>query len=401
MRVYGKRLELLLSSDAAKEDVDKTFQVLQVLQQYPAFVFGHTGRDGTEAAIGPLWEKTAQLYLDAAAGAAPGSFEHAKCITMLTGWHAAPLFIDFMARSEDFSWEYYFGEKGGRIIESLDAYEQYHERLSVVLTSMLSLDGMCCLSSVPFPLFARWGDVEFASSTSDRCMKMYEKILQGPTGKAPPAIPYGHTMWPQMLYLLGRDADAVAFMKRMKVDGPNAVATFDLLATQSTFVNARGENTKLVSAHDLAWQSKVMWLLVSGDDPSVLDELPSADALAKVGNQESCVPGHCHARMNGSFELLWVALALEKHELSDEALSFADMSTESDMTVGGQPLQWVLSLALCCRGRVLAKQKKAAEATAAFDSALAVARSCGYNAFELMAAQDKARCVPTVALYAL
>ena len=71
------------------------------------------------------------------------------------------------------------------------------------------------------------------------------------------------------------------------------------------------------------------------------------------------------------------------------------------MTVGGQPLQWVLSLALCCRGRVLAKQKKAAEATAAFDSALSVARRCGYNAFELMAAQDKARCVPTVALYAL
>ena len=49
---------------------------------------------------------------------------------------------------------------------------------------------------------------------------------------------------------------------------------------------------------------------------------------------------------------------------------------------------------------VLAKQNmKVAEATKAFDSALAVARSCGYSGFEMMAAQDKKRCVPAIALY--
>eukprot|EP01052_Picozoa_sp_SAG31_P036992 SAG31_NODE_4700_length_3024_cov_2.572308_2_plen_472_part_00 len=400
MLVYGERLERLMSSDAAKEDVDKTFQALLVSQQYPAYIVAHTGRDGTEAAIGSLWAKSAQLYLDAAAGATPGSFEHAKYITMLTGWHAGPLFVDFLASSQDFNWVHYFGKEGSRIKESLDAYERYHERLTVVLTYLLTFDGMCCLTSVPFPLFARWGDVESARSTSDRCMKLFEGILQGPTGKAPCAFPYGTTMWPQMLYLLGKDADAVEFMKRMKVDGPNADATFDLLAKQSTFINARGEKTKLVSARDLAWQSKVMWLLVSGDDPSVLDKLPSADDLAQVGLDESCYPGHCHARMNSTFELLWVALACEKYDRLDQALSFAAMSVESDMAKGGQPLQWVLSLALCCRGRVLAKHKrKVAEATKAFDSALAVARSCGYSGFEMMAAQDKKRCVPAVALY--
>ena len=91
----------------------------------------------------------------------------------------------------------------------------------------------------------------------------------------------------------------------------------------------------------------------------------------------------------------WVALANERYGNYERAMVFADGGIQKDVMVPGANagVRW-RSLCHCIRGRILAKEAGTkVEALAAFEAAIAEAKSCELYYLECLALRDMDRCL--------
>eukprot|EP01052_Picozoa_sp_SAG31_P032984 SAG31_NODE_3673_length_3999_cov_2.498974_5_plen_187_part_00 len=153
----------------------------------------------------------------------------------------------------------------------------------------------------------------------------------------------GITEWPQILYLLSRNADAVKFLREATADWHNIIHTMSDIADRTPLIQ-RGRCVRLpglMNDVDLIWTIRALWVLVSNDEDisadQILSELPAAEDLANFGVFEDGDEKKCMhvSHMCCWTSLCWPALALEKLGQQDAALEYAEKELERDQTKGG------------------------------------------------------------------
>ena len=153
----------------------------------------------------------------------------------------------------------------------------------------------------------------------------------------------------------------------------------------------------MIAAEQSQFMTKVFWTLATGDSSHLdLDRLPAASDWALIGQVGG--PG---SKLNlGVMALLnstvWAALAFERLGRGGLALEWAAQALEDDLLLAGNENFLSRTLALGCRGRVLAATPgREAEAAAAFEDATAAAQHRGYNLLEAATLTDKQERLPS------
>ena len=136
----------------------------------------------------------------------------------------------------------------------------------------------------------------------------------------------------------------------------------------------------MIAAEQSQFMTKVFWTLATGDSSHLdLDRLPAASdwaLIGQVGGPGSKFNPGVMAFMNST---VWAALAFERLGRGGPALEWAAQALEDDLLLAGNENFLSRTLALGCRGRVLAATPgREAEAAAAFEDATAAAQHRGH-----------------------
>lgn len=118
-----------------------------------------------------------------------------------------------------------------------------------------------------------------------------------------------------------------------------------------------------------------------------LESLPDNDEILAYSMS---FPTHDHGAVHGIYHHCWMALAHESIGLHAGALRFADLQVETDLQKGGTPLiKWPQVIAWACKGRVLAKLNRHADALVSFQAAIKTSKE-SYSLMEAFAYRELA-----------
>ena len=95
-----------------------------------------------------------------------------------------------------------------------------------------------------------------------------------------------------------------------------------------------------------------------------------------------------HTYFNTIDSCLFAALAHERFGYDEQALAFAVMTCEEDLSKGGNEIAWTRSLAKSCRGRYYTKRGQYDEAQTQFQEAADLARFYKYGFIEALVLRD-------------
>ena len=407
---YEPRLQPLLESNASLDNVEGRASVFLMTTYYPAlFSVQRTG-----AASPPPEEysfavhsfTSMMMYVNAAEQAEPGSRKRARLLALAWNLNSGCAFVDMMSDAKcppdrtgvRFSWDVAFGPRGSLLNELAVSYDfATHHKLCLATHSF----DANLRTSWTFPFFARWGDLKSAHANCDRSVRNFKQFIQEP-------VPDGATLglmlceWPQMLYLLGREADAAELLTLAKADWTNADKTLQQLAARTPLFSmdeatppAPSPGGAFLSAKDMTWQIKMLFVLCTDEElevsaEQILAELPSPEELGKLGVWRG--PDGISLLHLGHYiawtSVLWAALALEKLGQGEAAMTYATKVLDTDQTQGGGHCGWQQSLAHRCRGRLLAASGELDLARVAFVEAETSAAAHGYWMFEALAVKD-------------
>ena len=153
----------------------------------------------------------------------------------------------------------------------------------------------------------------------------------------------------------------------------------------------------MIAAEQTKFVTKVLWVLATGDSSHLdLDRLPAASDWALIG-----LVGGPGSKLNLGVTLFmnscsWAALAFERLGRGGLALEWSAQALEDDPLLAGNENFLTRTLALGCRGRVLAATPgREAEAAAAFEDATAAAQHRGYNLLEAATLTDRQERLPS------
>ena len=385
--VYGAQLEPLLQSEAALEMPTLAMRAIVSMKIYPAVVAGDF--DTVAESHFQMW-KIMKPVVEQAETVAWSEFSVAFCTVL--GFY--PLFFEAMTRAKSFTWDGVFGPGGKRISDALQHYDP--DTMHDIIMSEITCDGFATGPASMFPVLFHWGDLATANANTEIALANMRSIKSSAAYvNVTPRTSMNYIFqwlipWPFMLHCLGRNGDAVEFMQETKIVPSEADETWHILAPLAPQVMKPRGNIQ----ESFGWAeetcvlvSKAAHSLVSGDS-SGIDEFASInfspDDFTALGQSTMTNMMILH----GWGCPVWVALAFERFGQSERALAFAAKSLETDKQAGGNPNQWLQSFALSCRGRILAAVGDAAEAEAAFESALAVVAGREYWFLEACVVHD-------------
>jgi hypothetical protein len=394
--LYMSRLTPLMDTKAAKAAAEMRSCVFLMRELYPnVFSVVRKGlRNAEEMLFGQLSNQFLSILLEGVRSAEPGSRRHKKLLALCFSFNISIAFLDMMTEHAEFDWEHSFGTRGQLLNDASRAYDfdKHHKQC----LKLFSFDGNLHPSHV-LPLFVHWGDLENANSNADRHLSSMTRFLTQPQADSW-TLAKGILEWPQMLYLLNRNADAMRFMREAGADWHAIIPTMADIVERTPLINEGNRVTlpAMMSGEDLIWNIRMLWLLVSDDAEisveQVLSELPAAEELAHFGvNYDGSKKTMHLSHMSCWTSLAWPALALEKLGQFDAALAYATKELETDQTSGGSNSARMHSLAQRCRGRLLASSGRMDEAHAAFDAAGDEAARNQYWMLAALAARDLAK----------
>ena len=201
----------------------------------------------------------------------------------------------------------------------------------------------------------------------------------------------------QQLHILGASKEVfTAFFAATQLTFSNATERMDELSkpAQGQVMSDLNNKNGAFSLNKMIWHTKAMFIL-NMDVPkpqsiAFLESLPDNEAYIAYS---MTMPTHDPSGHTNFNPACWLALAHEKVEMYSGALRFVDLQLETDVLKGGHSLsKWPQVIALACKGRVLAKLDRHAEALIAFQGAIAMSEKA-YSLMEAFALRELANYV--------
>jgi hypothetical protein len=213
--VYSPRLQALTRSIAASENVTGCAQILLMSEIWPDFMAVKRNGCGSLAELnfGKLVYKFCTMYVDALLREEPGSRRRAQLLVLTYTFNHGTCFIDLMLEAvPEFDWDKTYGTGGCLLTEASEAYD--FSSMHTAVKTVYSWDGNVRPTYV-MPLFVRWGDLQGAGANVDRGLGVFKQMM---ADSAPDAATWLICImeWPVVLHLMGRSADAVAFMRQSR-----------------------------------------------------------------------------------------------------------------------------------------------------------------------------------------
>lgn len=383
--VYGARVQELTSSEVCKSRPDFRFFTAMLLQFYPAFM-----RDMYDLSNVKVFGQIGiQCHRNAhrdAASFKQGSYDWTTLIclpiSLMCYRHTCQL-----ASQPEWDWDECCGPNG-----NLLTLASQHYRFATMHQKMIdfnSFDGIISVPSTSLPLLWHYGDVAGARANLDRSLDSLQTFLSNPSAVGTLTFVFASCCMPWALHVVGRDEDAAALMRQMKVDWHHAEATVQCIERLVPTMGDR-ESDPMFKTEDLLWHLRSLYALVARD-ASVYSQfrelLPSAAAYAELG--VISVPAALHANHGAGFTHLTAPmLVTERLGMREEAMAFATLGTSFDQTKGGSAHFVHHAHAHRCRGRLLAAQGHLTAAAAAFEASVQAAARCGYHLLEAVAVRE-------------
>ena len=287
---------------------------------------------------------------------------------------------DAIMRAPGFSWDL-LGKAGDVLVDHFDAYTSYEEH-HVHIVGMLGNDGHAMYAAAPFLAVLQYGRVQDAVQMVTRTLPLLQRIAETPDkpgyvlgflwGVQCNSICYhilGLSQHVKNLFaILGLSFDSTA----TKVDEVSKVEQGALL----TAMDHKGPGGGLISTKRCVWQIKCFCILHTNVPlPKAVAWLESLPDNAEFLEYALAMGSYDCGAVFGVHQTVWIALACEKVGLYESALRFADLQLEPEVSKGGTPAtKWAQVLALCCKGRALAKLDRNDNALSAFQAAIRTAK---------------------------
>ena len=246
-----------------------------------------------------------------------------------------------------------------------------------------------------------WGDVKAANEMMDRSIAHLKAMLAREELNTTTAMSYNLLY---ALYLLGRDAEAVALMQKLSLHWDVLPQTIEIWKEADALLLTGETDAHMMRTLDVVWCLRSFWLLIvsagsneddvvqsdAGSNDELAAQLPSAAQMANFGTlQDGHAAAGCHLGHSCAFtSVVWAALGHERLGRPDDALACVACVVDPRQRTGGDPHPFFWSIAFRCRGRIFARAAAAAEAESAFEEAATIAHSNGYTCLEAMAVRE-------------
>jgi hypothetical protein len=208
--MYSPRLERLQETAAAKEDRENLALSVIILEVYPeACVRQRCGAHTPEELLESVaLLKAMRILVNNFLEKEVGSHARRRALSLAYCFHCEQ-FLDLVNDAPGFEWDQMFGQGGSYLTEASLAYDfdSFHH----LVKNQHSWDGNVRPSHV-FPLLLHYGDLASANANADRSLQHFKRMLAEPT-PCGTTLCTGLVMWPQALYLLGREEDAAELLR--------------------------------------------------------------------------------------------------------------------------------------------------------------------------------------------
>jgi len=281
-----------------------------------------------------------------------------------------------MLRSPEFtSADAVFGTNGDKLLEYTNVYKyEDHHAYNI---STYSNSGFIVYNTVDWLLMLQYGRVADSLSILEMRFRALETMLADiPSNSSAQDLACGPSNMMLMYHLHGQ-SDGVR--RVIKACGFTFDSISDYLSDATrqdplfTIMEHEGTGGGFFSLKRILWQYK-SFMVMHTDVPvsnatAWLESLPNDEAFYQYS---MTLPTHDFGGLYGSaHHTFWLALAHEKVGLYDGALRFCRLALEPDPLKAGVPsLKWAQTIALACKGRVLTKLSRHAEALEAFQAAI-------------------------------
>ena len=315
----------------------------------------------------------------------------------------ATAYKDILVLSDEFSWSM-LGEDGSLVSTAIEGAKEDGSADVLRLTSTGAAAAENTYASYPLaaPLALVWCNLETANRAIDSQLQIFKRSLEV-SDKQTEALTYVHAayLWPYILHLLGRDADAARMLQSLDMSWSSADATMDHLAAtiSKSMFRPRGDvGTERRYLHDVAYTSimiKMSYVLVAQreDVPSeeaVMAAMPTASELLSMGDTGN---KHLSGQLNYASTPLILAEVCERHCAYERAIDLATLGLPSADQCAEYKVNFrkygydvrpsVHISAGTIIGRCLARQGKLEEATDAFETSIRLAERYGYKLLQL------------------
>ena len=204
---------------------------------------------------------------------------------------------DILVLSPDFSWPM-LGDDGGLISAAIEGAKEDGTADSLRLTSSGAAAAENTYASYPIaaPLALVWCNLETANAAIDSQLLILKRSLQV-SDKQTEALTYVHAgyLWPYVLHLVGRDADAAATLRSLNMSWASVDSTMDHLAAtiSKSMFRPRGQvgGRYLNSVTYYSIMIKMSYALVAGDTSASASASTSGDGAAGAGAGDTSADG--------------------------------------------------------------------------------------------------------------
>ena len=207
---------------------------------------------------------------------------------------------------------------------------------------------------------------------------------------------YSATYAPPLHHIIGSPKHVRSLYTILDITFDNVAERLDIATKSSqghffTTPECKEPGAGLFSLKRAVWHIKSMCILdLDVPEPQAIAWLKSLPDNEAFYAYSMTMPHYDHGTVFGAYQACWIALAHEKVGLFDGALRFVGLQMETDMLKAGTPLKkWPQVISLACKGRVLAKLNRHAEALVAFQAAIATAKQ-SYSMMEAFAYRELA-----------
>ena len=263
------------------------------------------------------------------------------------------IFFDAMMGAEGFDFDFAYGVDGKLMTDAVTHYDIDTHMHSIGTPPVMDSIGTQPGSTIP--LLCHWGDLATANSNADKALANARSLVAagGYLTVATAQNVYVQVLsWPTWLHLLGRNADAAAYMLEANATPEGAEPLYQNLAViQPGLIQEVTGPDGVFSSKQMTLVSKAVYSLVTGD-PAGINGLRNCtpDQFVALGQGRNVNISRLHSQGSP----MWPALAFERFGKSEQALAFASKVLETDLATGGDPVPWTRCLAHSCRGRILA-----------------------------------------------
>ena len=388
---YGEAVGKLMLTDAGKSQPLLAYSVYFALEWYPALMSGNA-----DAYIFSMWHlhclaaKMADRDSDAYASLTEEERHLIKPCVGLFFMTAG----DLLLRTPSLPL-LDVGPNGDYLVSWANAYsfEDHH----LFLGGILACDCWLGCSGHDWLLTMQYGRVADAMAIMEKRMRLLQRVdadASDPTRCTDLAVGISSIM--VACHVHGQSQMLETFIGSF--DGLTFDTVNDYLIELTahvaiiTSIDHKGAGGGLLPLRRLIWQFK-SFMVMHTDVPAAkavawLESLPDDEAFYQYS---LTMPTHDHGGFFGVMhQTCWIALAHEKVGLHDGALRFCRLALETDLLKAGVPhTKWACAIAEACKGRVMAKLQRHAEALLAFQAAVAASKQ-SYNLIEAFAYRELA-----------